>query len=318
MSPRDVVAELQAARVEAPPELRERVRLLAAAAPAEPRLRPDRRWLAVLVPVAAALAAAGVFLTRPGHQQPGRKLVVQRGEATLRAPAPKAAPTGAFAVPASPGRVERYGAALSLRVPNAARVSDTVQRALRIAGSLGGHASSVHVSSSGASGTAALVLKVPRAHVQEAIARLSQLGRITAERVDVQDLQPGIVATDRTITRLQRQLTALRAQPQTAAVIRQIAALTARVVALQRARATTIRTAHFATVQLEIATRAAAQPHKRGHGPLHGLGVAFRWIGIGAAYALALGVPALVLVVLLWLAARALRRRREDALLARP
>ena len=317
MSPRDVVAELQAARVEAPPELRDRVRLLAVAAPAGPRRRPDRRWLAVLVPAAAALAAAGVVLTRPAHQGAGRKLVAH-GEAAVRAPALQEAPSAVQAVPASPGRVQRYGASLSLRVPSSADVSDAVKRALRIAASLGGHAASVHVSSSGASGSAALVLKVPRVHVQEAIVRLSQLGTITGEQVDVQDLQPGIDATDRTIARLQRQLAALRAQQQTPSVEQQIAAITARVVALQRARAATIRSAHFATIRLAIATHAAAQPHRRGHGPLHGLGVAFRWIGIGAVYALALGVPALVLLGLVWFAVRALRRRREDALLARP
>jgi hypothetical protein len=46
--------------------------------------------------------------------------------------------------------------------------------------------------------------------------------------------------------------------------------------------------------------------------------VAFRWIGIGAVYALALGTPFVVLLVLLWLAARAVRRRREEALLSSP
>ena len=65
--------------------------------------------------------------------------------------------------------------------------------------------------------------------------------------------------------------------------------------------------------------RRRARRSHHGHGPLHGLGVAFRWIGIGAVYALALGAP---------LAAarsgspgsrvRAIRRRREDALLSRP
>jgi hypothetical protein len=50
---------------------------------------------------------------------------------------------------------------------------------------------------------------------------------------------------------------------------------------------------------------------------LHGLGVAFRWIGIGAVYAFALGTPLVVVLALLWLALRTVRRRREDALLSR-
>ena len=54
---------------------------------------------------------------------------------------------------------------------------------------------------------------------------------------------------------------------------------------------------------------------QQGPGPLHGLGVAFHWIWIGAVYALALGGPLLLLLGLAWLAARAVRRHRENALL---
>lgn len=325
MSPRDVAAELRAARVGAPAELRERVRLLAAVEPAAPRRRrPRRRLLLVLVPVAAALAAAGVVLTRSTAPAPHRAeaLVHQPApRAALRANAPStqqgAAGSAVHAVPASPRRVQRYGASLSLRLPTAAAVSGAVQRALRIAGSLSGYAAAVHVSTSGGAGSAQLVLEIPRANVQEAVARLSQLGTITGEQVDVQDLQRGIDATTRTIARLQRQLAQLRAQPQTDAVKRQIGALTARVTALQRSRAETIRSAHDATVRLTMATPPPQRAHAHGKGPLHGLGVAFRWLGIGLVYALALGVPALVVLALAWLVVRALRRRREDALLAR-
>ena len=69
MSQRDLVAELRAAHVEAPPEVRERVRLIAAAAPAPPRRITWRRAFVVAVPVAAAIAATVVF-TRPAkHEQ---------------------------------------------------------------------------------------------------------------------------------------------------------------------------------------------------------------------------------------------------------
>ena len=114
-------------------------------------------------------------------------------------------------------RVQRYGAYLALRVPTPDGVSTGVKQALRITRSLGGYAGSVHAAAAGTSGSADLTLKVPRTHVQEAIARLSALGTITAEQVDVQDLQAGLDATDRTIARLQRRLAALRAQPQSAA-----------------------------------------------------------------------------------------------------
>jgi hypothetical protein len=51
------------------------------------------------------------------------------------------------------------------------------------------------------------------------------------------------------------------------------------------------------------------------HGPLHGVGVALKWLGVGAVYALAIGAPVALLLGLVWLAVRTVRRRRENALL---
>ena len=98
---------------------------------------------------------------------------------------------------------------------------------------------------------------------------------------------------------------------------RRILQLVAQIQKLQRTEAATLRTARYATVDLTLTTPQPA-PAKHHHGPLHGLGVAFRWIGIGAVYALAIGVPLVLLAALAWLAARTIRRRREDALLSRP
>jgi hypothetical protein len=227
---------------------------------------------------------------------------------------------GAAHVPApSRGRLQNYRAYLELRVPTAGDVSSASQRAQSITRSLGGYVLAVTVDARGKRGSAELSLRVPRSNVQEAIARLSQLGTIVAENVQVQDLQAQVNANDRRIQRLQQRLRDLRAQTQTDAVTRQIEALTKQIQQLQRARATTVREAHYATIQLDLATKkAATAKHDNGTGPLHGLGVAFRWIGIGAVYALALGMPFVVLLVLLWLAARAVRRRREEALLSSP
>ncbi|HEX5450556.1 MAG TPA: DUF4349 domain-containing protein [Gaiellaceae bacterium] len=297
MSQRDVLAELRHARVSAPPELRERVRLVALAEKTPPRkIFTWRRSAALLVPVAAAIAAA-VVLTRPTHPQ---ALQVQHGEAAITAPK-------TFALPTTPKRVERYGATLSLRVHDQTDLSDSVKQALRIATSLGGYASSTHVST----GSAQLVLKVPRTKVVLAFAQLAKLGTIVGERVDILDQQVTINNNLRTMARLQRQLKALRAQPQTTAVKREIAQLTARIESLQRANANTIRADRYATVSLNVSTPPKGAPTHHGHGPLHGIGVAFTWIGIGLLYALAFGVP----LALIWLVARAVRKKRIDALL---
>ena len=320
MSQRDLVAELRAAHIEAPSDVRARVRLIAAAdrTPTHRRTFTWRRALIVALPVAAAVAAT-IVVTRPTHHPRAEIAVrghvpatsIQRGSPlSLGAQKALVAPTP------STTRVQRYGAFLALRVPTPDGVSTGVKQALRITKSLGGYAGSVHATTSSSGGSADLTLKIPRTHVQEAIARLSAIGTITAEQVDVQDLQTGLNATDRTIARLQRQLAALRAQPQTDATKAHVAALTRQIQGLQRAEAATVRAARYATVRLHLGTT-APKPAKAHHGPLHGLGVAFRWIGIGAVYVLALGAPLLLVLWAAWIATRTIHRRREDELLSR-
>jgi hypothetical protein len=323
MSQRDLVAELRGARICAPAEVRERVRLIAAADTTQKRRAFTwRRAVVLAVPVAAAIGAA-IVLTRPSHSPPVA-VPVERG---IVHGAPDSAVTQgkAFSSPAVPAplapapsttRVQRYGAYLALRVADPDGVSAGVKRALRITKSLGGYAGSVHATTTGTAGSADLTLRIPRAHVQEAIARLSALGTITAEQVELQDLQTGLNTTDRTIARLQRQLAALRAVPSSEENTIRIAALVRQIQGLQRAEAATIRTARYATIRLHLGT-AAPKPAAAHHGPLHGLRVVFRWIGIGAVYVLALGAPLLLVGWLVWIAARTVRRRREDALLSR-
>jgi hypothetical protein len=335
MSQRDLTAELRDARITAPAELRERVRLIAAADATPTRRFTWRRALVVALPVAAAIAASIVF-TRPSNHSAAHTPAIVRSDvqhgATLKSqPAqpfrtfttPSAtldsgAGAAKLAPPIMPGRVQVYGAYLALRLSSATAVSDGVKSALRIASSLGGYPASVHATSEAKVASADLVLKIPRAHVQEAISRLSALGTITSEQVDIQDKSAGLNATDRQIARLQQQLADLRAQqPQTATTTARIATLEAQIAQLQRGTAATRRSAHYATVQLHLTSAKALVPHKHGHGPLHGVVVALTWLGIGAVYALAIGTPLVVLALLVWLGARIVRRRREDALLSR-
>jgi hypothetical protein len=315
MSQRDLVAELRAAHVEAPPEVRERVRLVAATAPVPPRRVTWRRALVVVVPVVAAIAATVVF-TRPANQQEQNFRAIANGPATA-APSVGAATdkaAKALAVPSPTNRVQKYDATLSLRVEHARDVSDGVKRALRITASFGGYSSSVHAETHGSRAVADLKLKIPRARIQEAMARLAQLGTITDENVSTVDQTALLNTTDREIARLQKQLATLRAEPKSDETDRRITALVRRIERLQRGEATTRRNAHYATVDLHLETPlATVQEHK--HGPLHGVGVALRWLGIGAVYVLAIGGPVAILLVLLWLCLRVVRRRRENALL---
>ena len=78
-----------------------------------------------------------------------------------------------------------------------------------------------------------------------------------------------------------------------------------------------MRNAHYATVELHLTSAKTVVPAKHGHGPLHGVVVGLTWLGICALYTLAIGSPLVVLALLVWLAARIVRRRREEALLSR-
>jgi len=315
MSQPELIRALQGATLTAPEELRERVRMVAAQAPE--RLWRWRRALIVAVPVVAAAAAATVIFYPRGHQQavPTPLPLIVHGAAP-RAAFANAAAGAKVALPTPGGtRLQQYAASLSLQVKNANAVSGATKAAVAIARSLGGYQQSVNVSADTGTGFASLELKVPKTHVTEAVRRMSALGTILSENVSIQDLQAGVNATERLIASLQRRLAALRAQPQTPRTQRQISALTTRIENLQRQQAATVRAAHYATFSLQLTTKAPVQKHHH-PGPLHGLGVAFRWLGIGLVYALALGTPVVLAGLLVWLGVRALRRRREERLLS--
>jgi hypothetical protein len=342
MSQPDLLSQLREARPTAPRELRERVRLVAERAP-----RPTRRlsWrLGLVVALGAALAiVAGVVATRGGDRGAAPVSVPESatskayGATDDRAAATRSAASGAASIAPpqelaplqarlhlgsiapSATRLQRYHASLELRVAHAADVSAATQRALAVTRSLGGYPLGVGVDARGRAGDASLTLRVPREKVQEAVTRLSALGTIIASNVQIEDLQVQVNATNKRLARLQRRLRDLRAQEQTDAVKLQVAALTRQVEALQRARAATVREARYATVNLHVTTqKAAVTPIADEDGPFHALGVAFVWIGIVTVYALALAAPFVLLAAPLWLAARAVRRRREDALLSSP
>jgi hypothetical protein len=312
----DLLTQLREARPMAPAELREHVRRIAAgAAPAPRRLLTWRRALVLALPVAAAAAGAAIVIQGDGSRST---------TPTAQAPVHKTYSSGGVAagdrtaIPApSPNRVQRISMSLQLRVKNTQAVSDATKSAVAIARSLGGYPASLNVDAAGRSGYAHLVLRVPKARVQQAVTRLSALGTIVGENVSIQDLQAQVDTTARRIKRLEQRLAYWQSQPQTEEAQKQVASFTAAIAKLRRGQAATIRAASFAKLSLELTTRAATTPVHRGHGPLHGLGVAFRWLGIAAVYALALGAPLLILAAIAWLTARAVRRHREADLLSR-
>ena len=322
MSQRDLTAALRTARPVAPPELRERVRLVAAQASPPRRQFFTVTWRrAVLLAATVTVAiVAGVIATRPGDHVARQQLPAEYQTSVGAAQSDKALTTlapGRVAAAPNANRIQRSTTSLELRVRDAGDISDASKRAVMIARSLGGFEQRVNVDTERRTGYASITLRIPKQHVPEAVRRLTALGTIISENVQVQDLQAQVNATDRLIARLQQRLADLRAQVQDEETVQRIASLTSRIERHRRGRAATVRSARYATVNVRLTTRALPAPVHQGHGPLHGLGVAFRWIGIGAVYALALGLPLVLLLLLAWGGARSVRRRREDALLSR-
>lgn len=351
----DPIQELRASRPAAPPELRARIRTLAAReeAPASrlPRLRvPVRRAALVALPAAAALAvaSAGVIgLARsggPGEVVPQRTVAEEAksapahgaaaGEGTGGAPPFSASPqttrTGDLrpdlGIAPTPGRAERVTAALTVQVDDADAVSRAAQRALALTRTLGGHLVSASVAT-GEEGSASLTVRVPVTKVQEAIVQLSALGRIVAQQVTIDDLQERLDALERRQRSLRAQIAAITARlesepldPETRARLEvRLKTLRAELARLRREEAGTRAEARLATIQVTVLT-----PGAQGVVPLpsrldrtldEALNVLV-WEAVVALAVVIVAAPFALLALAAWLGRRLYRRRTDERLLS--
>jgi len=338
-----IVNEIRSARIAASPELRARVRAIAASAPAAEvgpsrRELPWRRLVLVLVPACAAVAAAvalAVGLSSSGNG--GGSEGVARGELARQAPAQPPQPfsadskaagsgsSGGTALPATAGRAQLYEAELTLKI---ADLSAATKRALRLTHDFDGYVRSVEYGSGSERGSASLVVRVPVGSVQEALLRYSALGQILDQHVSIRDVQPQV---DRRFRQLQAQrdlIAKLQAELESPSLTSaERAQLEARLVAarrqlvvLQKQQAAFERQTSYATVSLDLRTRdkAVVVPHEPGRigRALHRSGEIVADEAKVLVYVLVVGAPFFVLgaVAIGGLSVR--RRRREERLLA--
>lgn len=346
MTSADIVRELHVMRPAAPDALRERIRLVASTGHERAPGSPRRPWRALLValPAAVALAAAAagtIGLVDPGGERDATRTAVEQtaqADAARSQPAGKAgsesavtsppAATSPGGVPApTVGRAQRVSASLTIRVTDNEALSRATQRALETTRTLGGFVVSVSYATA-EEGQASLTLRVPTTRVQDAITRLSSLGTIVAQQVQIDDLQESIDALDRRVTSLRERIARLTAQltePGLDADTR--AALEARRSAAQRElaqlradRAAQAGEARLATIQLTLLTEGSGEAvpvsPSRGDRALDRAGEILAWEATAALYALVLVGPLALFALVAWLARRALRRREEERLLA--
>jgi hypothetical protein len=351
MTSAELITTLQAARPVAADVLRDRVRAIAAT---EPVQRPSpfarlsrislRRFALVAVPATAVvlLGTAGVVglldsssapqvESSAARQSLEKNALAPNGGVTtapqLKAGVPPAAADAATPAPTT-GRAQRYSAQLTLAVKDVDGLSDATQKALQITRDLGGYVVSVSYATSD-TGVSSLTLKVPTANVQDALVRLTGLGKIVSQQVQIDDLQAQVdeltkreTALRGQIARLSARLAATDLDAETRATLEaRRDAARAELARVRTTRAQVNAEARYATIQLTLQTpQSAVDPAT----PSRWDDAVDRGVGILAVeamvvlYALVIVGPLAVLALLAWLGRRGLRRRQNEQLLSAP
>ena len=353
MTSAELITELQAARPAADGALRDRVRAIAAAGPARrsspfarfPRFSP-RRFALVVLPATAVvlLAVAGVTGLLDSGSRPGRVEAIRNDLSSQSAtvpgtttnPAYEAAPSlkaGAGAADAATpapttGRAQRYSAQLTLSVKNIDALSDATQQALRITRDLGGYLVTASYATSDA-GTSSLTLKVPTANVQQAIVRLSGLGKIVGQQVQIDDLQGQVdeltkreTALRVQIARLSARLAATDIDAETRATLEaRRDAARSELAKVRIVSAQVNAEARYATIQLTMQTPQSSTVVPVPSRFDNAVDRAVEILAIEAMvvlYALVIVGPLALLVLLAWLARRGIRKHEDEQLLSAP
>jgi hypothetical protein len=326
-----IVRELREKAPTAPEALRERV----AETGRSPIVRPGRRLSEFGLRRGLALTAAGLIAVGvgaalvngiAGSGGPGqREASGGRDEAAARPPQVRADSAEALtALPPARRRLQDYDAEMRLRVDDPADLDRATKQAMRDTRSLGGFVASIDFGTTPEDeGDATLVLRVPVARVQEAVARYTELGTIVSQHVRIKDLQPQADRLARTIAQHERRIAQLLAKQRRGDLtVEEELELRSRRQALQELtprRARLVRDAGYATVTLGLTTQHAAEKREEPG--------AFRTFWDDASkilvteliwllYALVVAGPFVLLAIFVLLAERARRRRSDDALLA--
>jgi len=338
-----IVNEIRAARITASPELRARVRAIAASAPAATaggphRRLPLRRVALVLVPACVAVAvAASLAIGLSGSGNGGSRNAVrqeaqpathgQARAADTLAPfsAKSAGSAGGAALPATAGRAQLYEAELTLKIGD---LSAATKRALSVTRDFRGYVRSVEYGSGNERGSAYLVLRVPVGSVQAALVKYSAIGQILDQHVSIQDVQPRV---DRRFRQMQAQrdliakLQAKLESPSLTSTARaqlenQLVAARRQLVVLQKEQAALERQTSYATVSLDLRSKAKAVvvPSKPGRigRALHRSGQIVADEAKVLVYVLIVGSPFFVLGALALGGVRLRRRQSETRLLS--
>jgi hypothetical protein len=334
-----LAGELRAAKPVAPIELRERVESLTP----PPRRRPAFP-LRRLVPVVGLAALAGslgvaalIGVVNSGSEDVSNHGALQAqvstteafGQSAVHGANPRAASpydSTQRALPPAQRRLQQYDSSLTLRVQDADRLSARTQQAMRVTRSLGGYVASASFDVPGRQGTSILVLRIPIARVQRALAAFAGYGTLLSQKISVQDLQRRADAQISHVAALRRGVAVLEAQLQTSITSaermrleRGLSIEKSRLAAQEKRLRATVRRAELASVALTLVTppvNASAAPGRFDRTLDDAGSVLARELEI-LLYALIVVGPLLVLGGIAVALGRAQRRRSDRRLLER-
>ena len=300
----------------APERLQQRVLTMRPVARQRVRVRP---LLVLAGAVTLAIGAALVHGLTTSSKQTTHSFSSDAASSTVaraaKAPALESQPAHAAGVAPAPNRIQHEDASIRVRVRD---VGGATNAATRVATRFGGYAQSVRYRT----GISYLELRVPTAHVKQALAQLADLGVLTSQQISIQDLTSTLERQSAQIAQLRRRVAALTvalrnpALPEAQRVLLQIKLAESKRALAQRlhGRKGTLTAGATARISLVLATQkeAAAVPHRGRVGRMLHSAVGFLALeGIVLLFALIVASPFVVVLGLLWL----VRRRAVDRLL---
>jgi vacuolar-type H+-ATPase subunit I/STV1 len=174
--------------------------------------------------------------------------------------------------------------------------------------------------------SASLTLRVPSPRAADAVTRLSGLGTILAQSVQIEDLQESLDALDRQLERVRAQIAALTAAIERAETAAERARLLerrsqaqAQLRELRTSRSSTAEVARNATIQLELRTdqkAAVPAPGSRLDRALDKALAVLAWEAVVVLAILVAAAPLALLLGAVWATRRTRRRREDERLLA--
>jgi septal ring factor EnvC (AmiA/AmiB activator) len=180
----------------------------------------------------------------------------------------------------------------------------------------------------GDQGSASLTLRVPTANAADAVARLSGLGTILAQNVQIDDLQESLDALDRREQQVRARIAELGAaieragdDAERARLEEQRAQARAELRTLRASQAATAAEARNATVQLDLQTKQDSGGAVPGSGSrldraLDKALAVLAWEGIVLLAVAIAFAPFALVAAAVWATRRTRRRHEEDRLLA--